>query len=264
LGLSRKSSEGFEELCKLERCTTEYFENERELMTAKNYIATHVIQPEFFDIDYNRNEIIKALKAPASIVLYSKTFCNEGYYDSHVNKDMVVIQQSTKYQSPTFKSRGYLLQELIRLAKDPVGEQVCRVCGSPHSISTCAKCEWASYCGSNCQRLDWNEHKKDCKLSTKGRRPEPVPPSVRFKIGDIVECYMDPPSWYRGTIVALHYREDEWSSSRHTAPYQVELLGHPANRNLIYAPYDDVSCVRLAKKTIPTALSSKRVEQFGL
>lgn len=40
----------------------------------------------------------------------------------------------------------------------------CNVCKQKHTkFYKCAQCKAVSYCGSTCQREDWNKHKQDCK-----------------------------------------------------------------------------------------------------
>jgi len=63
--------------------------------------------------------------------------------------------------------------------------------------------------------------------------------SLRFAVGDRVRCKTSATQWKRGTIVALHYREDGWPPGQ-TAPYQVELQNGP----LIYAPKDSEGVIR--------------------
>ena len=58
--------------------------------------------------------------------------------------------------------------------------------------------------------------------------------TLRFGVGDPVRCKVSATQWKRGTVVALHYREDPWPEDM-VAPYQVQLNNGP----LIYAPQDD-------------------------
>ena len=63
--------------------------------------------------------------------------------------------------------------------------------------------------------------------------------TLRFGVGDPVRCKVSATQWKRGTVVALHYREDPWPEDM-VAPYQVQLNNGP----LIYAPQDDDECIR--------------------
>ena len=71
-------------------------------------------------------------------------------------------------------------------------------------------------------------------------------PVLRFAQGARVECRVgggghdDPMRWAGGVVMALHYRERNWHSSRESAPYQVQLDDGP----LIFAPMDDDRIVR--------------------
>jgi hypothetical protein len=57
--------------------------------------------------------------------------------------------------------------------------------------------------------------------------------SLRFAVGDTVQCRTGHHSWEEGSIVALRYR-DESMPERMVAPYQVRL-----GRGLIYVPLDN-------------------------
>jgi hypothetical protein len=52
--------------------------------------------------------------------------------------------------------------------------KACQVCGKTsqqgHTISTCTRCQAASYCGQTCQRSDWKSHRGLCK-----EKPTTVP-----------------------------------------------------------------------------------------
>ena len=68
--------------------------------------------------------------------------------------------------------------------------------------------------------------------------------SYRFKVDDRVECWMTAPGknrgnceWLVGTVVALHYVNDEGIN-----PYQVCL----DNGNLIFVPFDSDTLIRPA------------------
>ena len=60
------------------------------------------------------------------------------------------------------------------------------------------------------------------------------PPTLRFGVGDKVQCRTSPNEWSAGKVVALNYH-DEYMPPGMVAPYQVKL----ANGALIYAPMDD-------------------------
>lgn len=75
-------------------------------------------------------------------------------------------------------------------------------------------------------------------------KPSPPPLSVedlRFSVGDrvLANAGRDADRWQAGTIVQLHYHEDEWEPDR-IEPYQVEL----DDGKLIYACFDEDSSVR--------------------
>jgi len=66
--------------------------------------------------------------------------------------------------------------------------------------------------------------------------------SLRFKIGDTVECNTGMKhDWSKGTIVALMYRENGMPPGM-VVPYQVKL----DSGELIFAPVDSDSCVKRA------------------
>ena len=57
----------------------------------------------------------------------------------------------------------------------------------------------------------------------------------RFGVGTQVMCNLGPSGWKIGSIVALHYREENWPNGK-VVPYQVKLESDHA---LIYVPEDD-------------------------
>ena len=68
----------------------------------------------------------------------------------------------------------------------------------------------------------------------------PLPPPLRFDIGQRVECYIDE-GWQEGFVVGLYYREFEWPQNL-VVPYQVLLRDHD---RLIYAPIDEDHTIRI-------------------
>ena len=58
--------------------------------------------------------------------------------------------------------------------------------------------------------------------------------SLRFAIGDQVQCKTGADTWSKGQVVALMYRDDQMPPGM-VAPYQVKL----DSGNLIYAPADE-------------------------
>jgi hypothetical protein len=45
----------------------------------------------------------------------------------------------------------------------PLPEKVCSVCRSPMGINRCSGCRVVYYCGADCQKSDWRNHKVNCK-----------------------------------------------------------------------------------------------------
>ena len=58
--------------------------------------------------------------------------------------------------------------------------------------------------------------------------------TLRFGVGDRVECKTGKTEWSAGEVVALMYRDDQMPPGM-VAPYQVKL----DSGNLIYAPADE-------------------------
>lgn len=67
------------------------------------------------------------------------------------------------------------------------------------------------------------------------------PRSLRFKVGDPVECFID--AWAPGRIYTLHYREKVWPPGE-TVPYQILL----DDGNLVFAPADTARLVRRPRR----------------
>ena len=38
----------------------------------------------------------------------------------------------------------------------------CRACGKKDDVKKCSKCKKVSYCGKECQKKDWKDHKRSC------------------------------------------------------------------------------------------------------
>lgn len=92
-------------------------------------------------------------------------------------------------------------------------------------------------------------------LWSEGKRaPWPRRPSLRFNIGDRVECRVGPhplKGWAPGRIIKLHYSESSWPPNM-TAPYQIFLH----DGRLIFAPQDIDTLIRLRPSPAPDAPSS--------
>ena len=47
----------------------------------------------------------------------------------------------------------------------PRGSEKCCVCGkSDVSVKKCGRCKSVAYCGTDCQRKDWSQHKTVCRM----------------------------------------------------------------------------------------------------
>ena len=65
--------------------------------------------------------------------------------------------------------------------------------------------------------------------------------SLRFAVGDRVQCKTSRVRWQKGHVSLLHYREDHWPEGQ-VAPYQIKL----DDGRLIYCPADSDSLIRAA------------------
>jgi len=86
------------------------------------------------------------------------------------------------------------------------------------------------------------------------KAPWPKRPSLRFTIGDRVECRVGPhpvKGWAQGRVIKLHYSEPSWPPNM-VAPYQVALH----DGRLIFAPQDVDQVIRLRPPAAPDAPSS--------
>jgi MYND finger len=45
-------------------------------------------------------------------------------------------------------------------------EKVCNVCGKGGRLKKCGRCETVFYCGVECQKKDWDEHKGKCRRTS--------------------------------------------------------------------------------------------------
>lgn len=48
----------------------------------------------------------------------------------------------------------------------------CNSCGRTNNLSTCSRCKAVKYCDINCQRKDWQKHKKICKKKKKEKKTQ--------------------------------------------------------------------------------------------
>ena len=73
---------------------------------------------------------------------------------------------------------------------------------------------------------------------------ECVRTTLRFAVGDAVQCYTDEDGWVPGRVAALYHREPPWPPSQ-WAPYRVQLDPGPHGDAVsIWAPVDTDECVR--------------------
>ena len=75
--------------------------------------------------------------------------------------------------------------------------------------------------------------------------------SLRFAVGDKVECKMGPGEWTAGAVVKQLYF-DEYNFRNIPAPYQVQL----DDGTLIWAPEDDDTCIRAPPREARAAARS--------
>jgi ankyrin repeat protein len=89
--------------------------------------------------------------------------CQEGHYEvvNYLRKKGMDITQETIYGSTGFKlACAFNCTEIIELLTDKLN-RVCIVCNKP-SRNRCTRCDMR-YCSSECQNIDWKQHKKICK-----------------------------------------------------------------------------------------------------
>ena len=79
--------------------------------------------------------------------------------------------------------------------------------------------------------------------------------SLRFAVGDEVECKTAQDEWSRGTVHSLLYRDDDLPQGV-LAPYQVALADKPKGR-LMWVPQDDDEVIRSRRRR------SKRLRGSG-
>mmetsp|Transcript_21977 Transcript_21977/g.36662 ORF Transcript_21977/g.36662 Transcript_21977/m.36662 type:complete len:509 (-) Transcript_21977:60-1586(-) len=60
-------------------------------------------------------------------------------------------------------TRRFTEQMVRKKGKEPKGEAVCNVCGSPNDVKKCSECRNVYYCSRECQKVDWGRgHKSEC------------------------------------------------------------------------------------------------------
>lgn len=103
------------------------------------------------------------------------------------------------------------------------------------------------FIGKNLDKTELNDKFKQCiltpeKIEEKKQKFNKAVQSLRFRVGDKVECNTG--NWSKGEVVALLYREQGIRSDlgEGVAPYQIKL----DNGTLIFAPMDDDRVIRKA------------------
>ena len=84
-------------------------------------------------------------------------------------------------------------------------------------------------------------------------------PSLRFDVGEMVECFLGSKGgWTRGQVVMHDWRQDDWPADKVMA-YQVQLspenVDESGSQNmvgvLVFAPVDADTCIRAHSKITP-------------
>eukprot|EP00325_Prymnesiales_sp_UTEX-LB-985_P032405 CAMPEP_0174721616 /NCGR_PEP_ID=MMETSP1094-20130205/36717_1 /TAXON_ID=156173 /ORGANISM="Chrysochromulina brevifilum, Strain UTEX LB 985" /LENGTH=443 /DNA_ID=CAMNT_0015922339 /DNA_START=51 /DNA_END=1382 /DNA_ORIENTATION=+ len=71
--------------------------------------------------------------------------------------------------------------------------------------------------------------------------------TLRFKVGDTVECRASDTGYARGTITATFHKEPQFPPG-HVVPYQIRVLEGPNAGSSVYAPCDEDDYVRLPQE----------------
>ena len=78
------------------------------------------------------------------------------------------------------------------------------------------------------------------------QEPGPIPDvELRFEVGARVKCRIGPgpDGWAAGTVVAPWYRPPSWPTGQY-APFQIQLDRTDMGSGLIFAPYDQDTCIK--------------------
>jgi len=98
------------------------------------------------------------------------------------------------------------------------------------------------FIGKNLDRAELKTGFESCLDATSFIQDGAQAASLRFKVGDLVECRTGPEMWSRGEVVKLLHREDHFPPGM-TVPYQVKLQ---RNGELIYTQKDLPFLIRRA------------------
>ena len=225
--------------------------------------------PDEFSVQDTQEAINKALASRASSMTGTKQFSSPdsifaGFCPTYAGQRLLIRQVEDDRGG-----EGYHLtmKETINLKPDDKDHTAC-ICGNPLNLSLCSGCKMVYYCSVECQRKHWkskesDSHKAMCakekatrimceKEATDWRNSKPdnleiegerIPlvkarKKLRFKVGDIVECWIGDDVWAEGVIIATNYRIYHWPRSRPSAPYQIELAGNVARYGASDAPPD--------------------------
>lgn len=250
--------------------------------------------PSEFSVEQAQAAVHKALKSRASAMTGTKQFSSsQSMIGSMMGSFCPTVAGQRVLKCQFEYDRGgddfhLTMSETVNLKPDDKSHTAC-VCGNPIQLSICGGCTTVYYCSTECQRKDWKHggHKKVCKREKANKKMcdeeskdwankkpdtldiqgEQIPlvkfrEKLRFQVGDAVECAIGDKVYAKGVIVATHYREPHWPSSKPSAPYQIELAndqvdafraaGMPSGmmkeRKLIYAVWDDDHQIRKLPK----------------
>ena len=87
----------------------------------------------------------------------------------HQTSELITTWHQSKTKRPVFPQPAFA-RRCHRLTSNPV----CATCfkhASEAQLQKCGGCKAVFYCDKDCQKADWNNHKKTCKSSTSDAGP---------------------------------------------------------------------------------------------
>lgn len=79
-----------------------------------------------------------------------------------VERDMT-YQTKSEVKDGKEEQKPYKRQNKTKDGKSSEFLDCCSVCGKNADLKTCKECHKIKYCSRECQRVDWNTHKTNCK-----------------------------------------------------------------------------------------------------
>ena len=158
----------------------------------------------------------------------------------------------------------------------------CAACGSANAKSKCGACQFAKYCGVECQRAHWSDHAPLCKRGYNGyveqleKHQKRISPFILASDDEgAIQCYTEAlaaarafgdSEGVRHNLHAIAHRCDAKARTAEAAKYKAEadqleqILGKPSSAKQIFSRLDGLPSMQT---DLPEQLSALAPRQAG-